>query len=269
MAYNGKRRNYRKKSTKKGTKKCRISKCIKRYVNNTIHRNIENKSAAVYLSQSYVASYANNNALTTLSMIPYANISTHGSGTVTGQASRIGNTIRTMKCIFSFVLRPNQYDVLFNTTVIPQDVYMMFGKVKNSKPQQPISTDFAKLFQAGNSTQAPVGLLDAVLPINNDWFKVYKRLMFKVGYAGANGGTGVGGVAATHYQANNDYKLNTIRRIDITKFCPKVVKFNDNTLQPTNDGLWCWIWANSCDGQTVGSRPCVIDYSIHYEYEDA
>ena len=272
---------YRKKSSKKSYKKktstskkrCKVSQCIKKYVKATIHKNIENKQLDYILAGSYMASYYKNTSLFTLSMIPYNQFNTTGSSVSTAQSSRIGNVVKTRKCIFSFALSPGPYDVVFNTKVVPQVVIMYFGKVKNAKPQVPTSTDYAKFFQSGTSTQAPTStLLDAILVPNTDYFTIYKKLVFKVGFSGSYSPSATATANASwQYQLNNEYKMNIMRKLDLTKYCPKTLKFNDTTTQPTNDGLFCMAWCVPADADytTVGSRPLIIDYQLHYEYEDA
>jgi len=270
MPFYGKRRapyKKRPKSTKKrATKRRSVSAPIKRYVNSVVHKNIENKVLIDKQFSQTICSYFNNTSLLTLNMLPYGNF------TGTGQSSRIGNVITTRKVMFSFVLRPAPYDSVFNQTVVPQHVYLMFGKVKNSAPIQPLPGDYLKLFQTGNASTAPTGyLLDDVLPINNDYFTVYKRLTLKVGWQFNSSGSAGPSNANAQYYTNNDFKMNIIRKIDITKYMPKTVKFNDSTSQPTNAGLYMWAFCNPCDNSSTlnNSRPVLIDYVIHYEYEDA
>ena len=263
-----KRRTYNKKrgAPKKRMYKKRssVSTTIKRYVKRTIHANIENKIAMKQETLKTVTAYIQNSNLLTLPMIPYNQI-VQGLG----QSDRISDVIKTRKCIFSFALRPQSYDAANNFIPIPQEVIIMFGKVKNAKPQQPTGTDFAKLFQFGNSNQAPQNrLLDSILPINSDYFTVYKKLVYKVGYS-VNQGSGSN--VASAYYANNEFKFNVVKKIDLTKFCPKTVKFNDTTAQPTNDGLWMWAFCNNADGtqNTFDAVPILMDYIIEYIYEDA
>lgn len=261
----GKRRNYRKKRVykKRTAKRTGVSAGIRRYVKRTIHSQIENKIASKQDYNNTITSYTNNTSLLVLSMIPYANISQG-----VGQGDRIGNTIRTRKCMFNFVIRALPYSV-GNPIPVPQDVLIFFGKVKNSRAQAPISSDFAKLFQLGDSVQSPQSrLLDNVLTINKDWFSVVKTLRFKIGYSAV---TGTGANIGANYYANNEYKWNQTLKLDLTKYCPKIVKFNDTTAQPTNDGLWMWAMCNNADGSVnnFDPSPIYMDYNISYTYEDA
>lgn len=260
-----KRRNYRKRSTvpKKRTYKKRsiVSNTIKRYVKRTIHSNIENKTEQTLSSSNVVTSYAVNSSLFVVSCIPYSGISQG-----LGAGDRIGNVIRTRKTMFNYCLRPNAYSASLNPNPTPQEVIIMFGKVKNSRAQQPISTDFSKLFQAGDSYHAPYSnLLDLLQDVNKDWFTVYKVVKHKIGNA-----TYSTGATASQLFSNNDFKLNVVRRLNITKFMPKIVKFNDTTAQPTNDGLWMWAMCVNADGTASATQyPCYMDYTLNYEYEDA
>ena len=267
--YGRKRRVYpkRKTATKKAHYKrrsTRVNTAVKRYVNKTIHKNIENKIVEKQALGATVTDYAFAPSLLVDSLIPYSLISQG-----TGQGDRIGNQIRTRKLLFKYVLTPNKYDATVNPGPIPQDVIIMFGKVKNSRPQQPISTDFAKLYQLGDSVVAPNStLLDLVRDVNKDWFTVYKICKHKIGYQAVNYS---GASLPNEGFANNDYKFNVIRTLDLTKYCPKNIKFNDTTSQPTNDGFWMWAMCVNADGtaNVTNSVPALMTYVISYSYEDA
>jgi hypothetical protein len=92
-------------------------------------------------------------------------------------------------------------------------------------------------------------------------------MRFKVGFSAFNN---AGVDPAYQHFANNDYKLNHTRRLNMTKYMPKVLKFNDTTNQPTNAGLYVWAWSVPCNGFGQGALiPVQLDYTIHMEYEDA
>ena len=57
----------------------------------------------------------------------------------------------------------------------------MFGKVKNAKPQAPISSDFTKLFVDNGSSRAPVSrLLDIISEVNilNIKYNIIDKIYF-------------------------------------------------------------------------------------------
>ena len=266
MPFYGKRRNYRKKTNaKKRTYKKRsgVSPATKRYVKRTIHSQIENKQQVIFSSQQVITSYERNNSLLVASMIPYSNIS-QGVG-----QQRIGNVIRTMRCSLSYAIFPVAYSVSQNYTPQPQEVILMFGKVKNSKAIPPAATDFAKLYNEGSTNRSPFSnLLDLCAPLNKDWFTIYKVMKHKIGTSSYSG---TGSTPAAHNYQNNDFKLNVVRTLDLTKHCPKKVQFNDTSAQPTNDGLFMWAMCVNADGSINNylNTPIGITYSINYTYEDA
>lgn len=231
-------------------------------VERVLQRRVEVKKAQIPATQVNVTAYNVDNLLSCASMVPYSVI-LQG----TGQSGRVGNRIRTRKCEFSFVLTPNNYNSVLNNPILPQEVVMYFGVVKNSKPIKPVAADFARLFQAGNAVAAPTSsLIDITSEINTDYFTVRKMCRFKVGFSGY-AGTGVD-VNAQSY-VNNDYKYNVVRTLDLTSICPKTLMFNDGTDQPTNDGLWMWVQAVPGNGSVAATqRPVRMEYTIRFSYED-
>jgi len=265
MPFNGKR-SYRKKRgvPKKRNYKKRggVSIATKRYIKRTIHSQIENKIETTS-GTANIFPYGYSSSLFTLTCIPYSQI-------VQGpeQGGRIGNVIKTRTCMFNYVLFPNNYDSVFNPVPRPQEVLVFFGKVLNKKPQEPTSTDYAKLYQAGDSSISPTStLIDLCMPINKDWFKIYKVFRHKIGYS-INQNSGADVARASF--ANNDFKLNVVNKVNLTKFCPKTLKFNDTTNQPTNDGLYVFALCVNADGSSSSTPiPIKMQYNNCYTYEDA
>jgi hypothetical protein len=252
------------KVTKKRIYKKKSTSGIRKIVRSELHRQAENK-VSFYNNSVPLCGQNMAGSMNVFSIIPYINIAQG-----TGQQNRVGNQIRTMKCMFNFVIRPNSYDAIrTGGNPRPQEVIMMFGVVKNSKAITPTSIDFQKLWQEGSSSRGPFNsLLDLCSVVNNDLFTVKKTLRFKVGTASY---TGIGSLDGGNGQfyTSNDFKYNVVRRLNLTKICPKVVKFNDITSQPTNDGLYCWAWCVPADGTLpVGTGPLQWDWNITYEFED-
>ena len=233
-------------------------------VERVLQRRVEVKRAYQTQGDLSVTSYNQGTLMNVNSMIPYINI-TQG----TGQSNRIGNQIRTRKCEFCFTLTPNAYNGVTNSTPCPQEVVFFFGVVKNSKPIVPTVADFQKLFQEGNLSTAPIGALqDLTKDINSDWWTIRKMVRFKVGNA-TYGGTGINNTQQSF--TNNDFKMNIVKRMDLTSICPKLVRFNDATqAQPTNDGLFMFVFGvPSFGGFGNNLSPLRLDYTINYSFEDA
>jgi len=232
-------------------------------VERVMARRVEVKKAQVTANPINVASYSVSDTMNVASMIPYNNI-TQG----TGQSNRIGNRIRTRSCKFSFVISPNSFSTTLNNPSLPQEVIIYFGVVKNSKAITPVSADFTRLFQNNGTQTAPQGqLLDLTQEINSDYWTIRKICRYKVGTANY---AGAGTSPNDQTFANNDFKLNIVRTLDLTSICPKLLIFNDTVAQPTNDGLFMFVQCVPANG-SVGSslRPLRMEYCIRYSYEDA
>lgn len=254
-------KNKKKKTQKKSG--MNVTSSVKKYVQGQLHKNIENKTEQTLSTGNMVSAYNQNNSLVVISMIPYGNLSQG-----LGQGDRIGNEIRSRSTYFNFVLRPAPYSLSYNSIPTPQIVIIMFGKLKSARNYPPGASDFAKLWQAGDSSHAPYSnTLDVLQNVNKDWFTVYKTLTYKLGYAQSNV---QGGNSAYQFFQNNDYKFNIIGKINLTKYMPKIVKFNDSSLNPTNDGLFMWVQCVPADGSTAANPiPAYMDYTLNYTYEDA
>lgn len=255
------RKVYKKKLMRKPKRS--VTLAVKQYVKKQIHTNVENKLIQTYVPNQTIASCLVTPGLMTFSLIPYTSMTQN-----VGQAGRIGNKIKTMKCLLKYVITPYPYSVTLNPNPRPHNVVIMIGKVKNAKALTPTAADFQSLFQFGAASAPPQGTLgDLVLPVNKDYFQVYKTIIHKVGFESFNNA----GVAPNfqHY-ANNDYKLNIIGTVDCTKYCPSNVLFNDITANPTNDGLFCWVWSTPADGSAYAAlTPNIMTYNVMYSYEDA
>lgn len=245
----------------------RVPYAVKKYVKSTIHRQIENKSYQVGWSQD-LGGYATSNLLYAYPLTPF----TGGMNITQGvtQATRIGNQIKMRKLKFNFVLSARTYNVSNNPSPQPCEIEMLFCSLKPAIGELPTPTDVANLYQLNASSIAPSGFIyDLTQKINTDLFQVYKRLRFKVGYSTA-GGTGVNANAQSF--ANNDFKLNIIRSLDLTKYAPKTITYNDNASSPTSRLLFVLINVLPTVGGSsfaASVYPVRIDSTIMCDYEDA
>ena len=106
------------------------------------------------------------------------------------------------------------------------------------------------------------------LDVNTDLFTVYVDKVFKVGAAS---NTGTGGNATAQYGASNDYSYNCIETIDLTKYCPKTLLFNDTNSFPNNRCLFAVFAAAPALGGSVATTQLPINlwYSLSYKFTDA
>lgn len=265
------KRKYQKKRGMKKTRapraKAQVSDTVKSYVKSQIHAQIENKCFQVnpgQLSFGNVLESPDFNAYPMAPLTGYWNIP-QGSG----QGNRIGNIIKTRKCYLSYVLRPNPYEASTNPTPQPVEVRLMLGYVKNTPTFAPIAGDINQLFNFGSTSAPPVGTLkDLISVYNTDYWTIKKSWTHKIGYASSNG---TGALAGSQTFNNNDFKLNVVKRLDITQHMPKTCVFNDTSATTNTKNLFFMFYAVATNGQTFTniSLPCNIDYWVDYHYEDA
>jgi len=264
-----KKKSYRKPLRRRravGGRKGSVSVGVKKYVKRAISSDIENKCVQVNQQISF-GSITESPDMNAFPMCPLNSYWVISQGT--GQGARLGNRIKIKSVHLNYVLRPNPYGE-FNLAPVPCNVLLYLGYVKNAPSYAPTSaTDFSQFFQGGNSVYAPAGTLkDGISIINKDWWVIKKRWIEKIGYA-FNDGTGA--IPGNQYFANNDYKYNVTKRLNITKYCQKTCVFNDAAGGQTNRNLFLMYEAVSSTGFNLGATalPINIDYWIDFVYEDA
>lgn len=247
-------------------KQTTVSQAVKSYVKKIVHTNIENKVANINYGLSFGAINESPD-MNMFPMLPYSSVWTIPQGT--SVAGRIGNQIKIRKVMLSYVLRPNPYDAVFNTSCIPHEIDMYLGYTKQLPGFMPGTADLDFLYQSGATSLRPAGTLkDIVSSINTDYWGISKRWRHKIGYSSNNG---TGNSANNQSFNNNDFKLNVIKKLDITKFCPKTVTFNDAGQNPQGRNLFFFFQAVRADGLLSGASqlPVNIEYWVDFRYEDA
>lgn len=258
------RRPYTKKRSVVGKRKSSVSVAVKKYVNKTIHKNMENKVVVESLTVDFAAYLANIDlAVQAISPTP----STLAIPVGPEQGQRIGNTIRTRKLVLKYIIHPNPQDDTTQPQPIPQEVTVWIGYLKNNRMKQPDISDYNVFFQNGSNTQAPTSTLyDMLLPENQDVFHICKKIRHKIGNSVY---TDYQGIKPFNYYSSNDFKLNVMRSVDCTKYINKVLKFNDQSVNP-DTGLYMWMTSVNADGTTSYQAKVVrMSYTLRYEYEDA
>lgn len=271
MTFTKRRRTSRKTSSKKksargGRKSSSVSSSVKSYVKKAISLNIENKCVQINSGQSF-GNVRESPDFNAFPMCPLSGYWTVGQGV--GQGSRIGNIIKTKKVYLNYILRPNPYDAVFNASCRPMEIQLMLGYVKNTPCFAPIGGDVDVLFNAGSTSAAPQGTLkDIISVINTDYWTIKKRWTHKIGYSSAEG---TGGNVANQFFANNDFKLNAVKRVDITKHCPVTHCFNDASQTTNTRGLFLMYYAVAADNFNFSATqlPANIEFWVDFHYEDA
>jgi len=264
-----KKKTIRKKSVRGGRKSSAVSSAVKTYVNRTIHRQIENKQVQTQVGLTF-GNIAENSTLHVYPLTPFPNYLEIPQGV--GQAQRTGNEVRVRKVLLKYVLYQTKWNPETNNGLIPIEVQLFLGFVKNSSGIIPISSDFDNLYQYNNTVNPILGsLMDLNQKINTDYWTIKKYWRHKLGYSTVfNSDAQINPTAYANY-ANNDFKMNIVNTIDITKHYPKVLKFNDVSITLQGAGLFFFMQALAADGTTMaGSQnPVSIEWQLDVSYEDA
>lgn len=255
--------SFRKYSKKKTPRSKKVSSSVKKYVQRTIKANAENKKIQ-YKTGFVIRSYADDNLM---NVFPLSLGTAIPVSQGTGQADRIGNKVKIVKAMLNYTISPTVYDALVNPTPEPTLLRLFIGYSKTNPTVTPSASDFAVLFQAGNSSIAPTGYIeDMQRTINTDRWVVYRSPVHKIGCASY---TGAGTSTGNQYYTNNDFKYLVMRKINLIKYIKSICTWNDTTVQPTSRGLFGWIAVVGADNtQLTGTITTKFNYFIDIEYED-
>jgi len=258
------KRKYSRKTKKTAPKG--VSTAVAKYIKRAIHNTIEDKSVQIN------GGFQFGNVLESPDFSPYPMAPSASYWTISqgvGAGARVGNSIKVKKVTLNYILRPTPYDALTNANPCPTEVQLMLGYVKQRPSELPTNLDINKLFQAGNSVTAPVGTLrDIISIVNTDYWTIKKRWTHKVGFA-TNDGTG--GLPGQQYFANNDFKLNIKKSINITKYLPSHFVFDDTGSATTTKNLFLMMTAVQANGGSGGAAQqfASIEFWVDCIYEDA
>jgi len=192
----------------------------------------------------------------------------------TAQAQRVGNRIQTKSLMFKGTVTTLPWEAATNPNPRPIMLKMVIFYDRNddhAKPN-PFAGGAAGPFQGGGgSNNFQNDLVDMWLPFNNDRYRIFTTRTWKLGYAAYDGAaTTTSGQFNAQQFANNDYKLSVNFSLNLTKYYPKVVKFNDNNAIPTTRALFCMFYWALADGQQAGNGWAManVAYQQSYQYTD-
>lgn len=260
---------------KVATKRSSASKSLRKMVQSIVSRNIENKSRQSALEMNCLYPQPGVTGLPFTGLIPltpYDSTGTPAGSTIqilqgTGAGSRVGNMIKTKYANLKGVLTPYPLSTTLNPRPNPLEVCIWIFKLKDMKngngiiqAQDLINNDF---FQSNNSTTGVTGsMINVVQTINKDTVHLFYKRVFKVGFAAGQAGGSI---------ANNDFHYNRKFNINITKYLPKTIKFDDNTENPSVNHVYAYIAPFRADGtvETGLQYGCTCDWELNYVYEDA
>jgi len=241
---------------------------MRKMVNEIIQRGEEKKIGQI-VGNLNLGAYNTGNPYTSqniLPMTPYAVVGmTIAPGT--NQNQRIGNRITVVSARLKGVMWPTPYGAN-NANPVPQNVRCWFftPKVSNILP-----SSLPNFLQGSNgNSNSPQGvILDLVQHVNTDAYRYLAHYDFKVAPATYSATAGVS--TQSWYYANNDYKWNCEFDIDMTKFFPKHIDFNDSDNTPYSKLVCCYWEAVDADGgvSTITDSTVQLYYNNYLKYTDA
>lgn len=248
-----------------------VSRAMKAYVNRRIDAAADTKETN-YDSGVHSLRFANAatfSANGVFALTPYTSQITISQGT--GEGDRVGDSVRVKSAKLRMVLYPNVYDATSNNLPKPQDVQVfIFGmKPQYDSYNNAVSSATTNMLQNGNSSAGLTSIMsDLLSDVNSDIVTLYSRKIYKVGTATD---TGTGNQIAYQYFANNDYKYNHIIEMDLTKFYPKKLIWNDTATLTTTRGVYMVVCPVPADGTAPVSSQftCSCEWQMNLKYKDA
>lgn len=245
----------------------RSPKALKALVNKVVDRNEERKESNIYSLGTPIIPTSNASwAASSVRLCPGTSGFPIPNGT--GQGNRIGNRITVKKAWVKGIIHPTIHDNVTNPLPQPMQIRMLIFKDKFRPTTQPSALSL-DLFQTGSSSIGPQNdLVDCILDPNRDRYQVYHDQILKLGTSNYEG---TGASPTQQFWANNDFSYNVKFNVDITRFLPKHIVFNDVETDPMSDGLWMIFLPVRAAGNSFPSTtlPANLAFSANIEYTDA
>jgi len=249
-------------------------------VMSVIKRTAESKNIQFFQDNIPVSDYptgaylGSSNTMLTLPLTPDAFITPISLGTSSQQ--RIGNKIMLSKVTLRGMITPrdlianNSDQVPINNEPMPFLFKMWIGYQKDTAFNE-VTAALPSFFQEGSTSAAPTGtLMDTFRKVNTDKYHIVKTRTFKVGPQAILTSQATANNTNNQQYGNNDFKFCQQFSFDVTKYCVKVLKYNDTNNQPNARGLYWWMEAINPTGTnfTSGRFPAELNYEINIEYKD-
>lgn len=192
------------------------------------------------------------------------------------EGQRQGNQVTTQRRYFKFCVTLNPWNSGTNPNPKPMILKAMIVSVRGGVIASTL-TDIegllqSRFFDTGSGyTGFSDSPYDLLRPINNDVFTVHKSFEYRLGNA-TYMASGAGGATPTSNQgfSNNFYNPMVMDTIDLTEYCHKNIKWNDDDTINYNSNKWLVFTLTNIDGTQIGSgQPAVLWYNNYYKYTDA
>lgn len=259
--------------TKKSVKSKRVvigkqTKQIKSIVDQQIKLNAEPKSVQVYVADLIIYNPANAlNFGLCQPMSPYGGLNGLAINWGTGPGQRVGNQIKLKSIIIRGLIDSTLYNVTTNVNPQPRYVKIWFLTDKLNPLITPLIDN--TFMQLNNGHNGLVGTsIDMITKVNSDRWTIHTSRMFKIGNASNLYGSTVSNNAQSY--SNNDFKYTEMFSIDLTRYCVKNLKYNDNSSDPSTRGMWMLCESVNANGTVslIADANINLSYTLDCEYYD-
>lgn len=190
----------------------------------------------------------------------------------TGEGSRVGNQIRCTKFTYDAIISVPLTEEYVNQGPFHVKLWVISSRFndQNASVQEVYesmcSTISNNFFDNGNAAQGMSGaLIDHLMPVNLDRWRVHTTRTMKVGNSEA--------IEVGTYRGNNDFKALCNVHIDLLKYMPKLLKYNDTSTTLFNKKLFIVYEILGCGGNVISdtlNNPLLLHNACwHFKYEDA
>ncbi|AJD07532.1 putative capsid protein [Sewage-associated circular DNA virus-20] len=179
----------------------------------------------------------------------------------TGQGDRIGNKVSLVNFFFSFIVWARATNLGGPSLPIDLCMYVFSDKLNpTSQLSLNIQNSIAGItqpyfYEAGNATTgANLTITDQLLRVNGDRFTLHKKKIFKIS------------TSTVANWSNNDYKASRKFKINLAKYMPKLVQWNDAGVL-TSRQVWVMflpVIAND-DTSTVFANSDLVGIGFDYQ----
>lgn len=191
-----------------------------------------------------------------------------------GDGQRIGNKITTKNVTLKLNIYVAPYNASSNPNPKPYLVTLWIFKMANDAQESrsdAANMFVSNMFDLGNSSGSiQNNLTDHIRPYNNNVIRVLRKMTFKVGHSEY---AGTGSSAASQNFTSNDYKLNIIKYLNVTKYVNKTFRFEDTSTDPTTKKTFFAFTFAPADGSSGALfdpyAPVRVSWYVDYKYKDA
>lgn len=240
------------------------------------HKMVEDKEVRTLITNKFLYSFANqpipaNSGFFAQNILDCSNVwGPIPQGTAEGQ--RIGNKIRIRKFLYDATLSVPLTEEYVNQGPYYVKMWVLSSKFnrENSSVNEVYNSMCASLdnsfFDNGSSSQGMSGaLIDHLMPVNLDRWNVHKTRTFKVGNSEA--------IEIGTYRGNNDFKTLVRLKINLAKYMPKLLHYNDSQVSLFNKKLFIVYEVLGAGGNSISdtlNNPLIVHNACwHFKYEDA